>query len=202
MSNGQNYGVSPVNLGARSIVEPIVQPLYDSGDMATTTTQIQYFKTPVGQGGKTLVDTNMDTAGQLSNPKLFVISGFRVHATQKLTQAIARATDLASLLHGSFFSFDIGGNFKNYLRIPTFAVPSGFGVTGYADLGTSTAFTGMVTNGMPNIHNYYSIAKYPLGIPPLQSFEATLNFPVALSSIDATTKVWVFLWGVLGREVG
>jgi hypothetical protein len=201
--SGQNFQVSPVNLGSRAVVEPIVQPLYDKGTVATSgTTQIQYFKTPAGQGGKTLVQTNMDTAGQLSNPKLFVISGFRLHPDQNLAGALTNITDLKEVLHTGFFSFDIGGNFKNYLRIPLFAIPSGFGVTGYAvNDSTAAAFADIVNNGAPVISNFYSIAKYPIGIPPMQSFEATANWPTA-PTITTALNMWCFLWGILGREVG
>lgn len=197
---GQNFQISPVNLGARSVVEPIVQPLYDRGPVCTAgTTQIQYFKVPRGQAGKTLVDTNMDTAGALANPKIFVISGIRLHAQQDLTAALTNIDDLKIILHQSYFSFDIGGNFKNYLQVPAFMLPSGFGVSGFA--ATALAAQDIVNNGMPAIHNFYSIQKYPIGIPPMQSFEATLNFPAA-PTVTTETQVWAILWGILGREVG
>ena len=205
MNMPQSYQISPVNLGNQAILEPIVQPLYDSGSVATTgTTQIQFFKVPVGQGTttKTFVDTNMDTAGQLSNPKVFVVLAFRLHVTQDLTMLVTNINDLDKILHESFFSFDLGST-KNYLRVPAFMLPSGFGVSGFANQGgnTGSSVAVQVTNGQNNVFNAYSIAKYPIGLPPLQSFSADLNFPTA-PTLTTATKVWAILWGILGREVG
>lgn len=203
MNGTQSFQLSPVNLGNRAVVEPIVQPLYDNGTVATSaTTQIQFFKVPVGQSSKTYVNTNLDQAGVLANPKIFVVLGFRLHL-QAVTMAATNIVDALKVIHSSYFSFDLGGNFKNYLRVPAFMLPSGFGITGFSDQGGLTGATAAmsVTNGQPNIFNYFSIAKYPIGLPPLQSFEATLNFPTA-QTLTTATVVWAILWGILGREVG
>jgi hypothetical protein len=202
---GQSFQVSPVNLGSRAIVEPIVQPLYDSGLVTTTsTTQIQFFQVPLGQGTptKTLVLTNQEVSGLLPNPKLFVISGFRLHISQDPSVALTSVTDMKIILHQSFFSFDLGGNFKNYLRVPSYMLPSGFGVTGFAvNDSTASSTMSIVNNGAPVISNFFSIGKYPIGLPPLQSYQATLNFPTA-PTLTAQTRVWCVLWGIMGREVG
>ena len=56
--------------------EDIFQPLYDyqTYALAGTTSEYQFFQVPQGQGGKTLADTNMDSAGQLPAPKRALVT--------------------------------------------------------------------------------------------------------------------------------
>mgnify|MGYP000960570814 FL=1 len=64
-SLAQNYGVNVAN-----VVEAIRQPIYDTVTYAAAgQTNLTFFALPIGQGGKTKVDTNMTTAGSLPAPR-------------------------------------------------------------------------------------------------------------------------------------
>jgi len=193
---------SPYNPGERALIEPIVEPLYDSGTVTTNaTTFLDFFKIPLGQGvpAKTLVETNMRLAGQLGNPNVFLITGFRFQLTQFIAQAETNIDDAAEILYSSYYSVDIGDKFKNYLEVPTFRVPGGLGLYGFA---ASTTTAVVVTNGLPNGINRYSIEKYPIGLAPNETFGARIQFPGGAATITTATKVWTFFEGIRGRAVG
>lgn len=61
-------------------VEVIRQTLYDTNTYAGSTGQssLAFFQTPVGQGGKTKVDTNLENAGQLPAGKNFLVTSIEV----------------------------------------------------------------------------------------------------------------------------
>jgi hypothetical protein len=194
--------LSPYNPAERALIEPIVEPLYDSGTVTTaTTTFLDFFKIPLGQGvvAKTLVDTNLRLAGQLGNPNVFLITGFRFQLTQYLTQAETNIDDAAIILYTSYYSVDIGDKFKNYLEQPTFRIPGGLGLYGFA---ASTTVAVVVTNGLPNGINRYSIEKYPIGLAPNETFGARIQFPGGAATLTTDTKVWTFWEGIRGRAVG
>jgi len=194
--------VSPYNPRAKALIEPIVEPLYDSGTVSTNaTTLLDFFILPLGQGAvpKTLVDTNLRMAGQLGNPNVFLVTGFRLQYTQKLTQAITNIDDLAIMMYDMYYSVDIGDKFKNYLQVPAFRIPGGMGMYGFM---SATTVSVIVTNGLPNGINRYSIEKYPIGLAPNETFSAQLNAPGGALTITTATKVWTFWEGIRGRAVG
>jgi len=60
--------------------EQIKQPLYDfqvypqAGSLS-----FKFFQVPQGQGGKTIHDTNMESAGQLPSPKAFAVTSIEIY---------------------------------------------------------------------------------------------------------------------------
>ena len=71
----QKYGVN-----RQGSVEAINQPLYDFQTYPVAgATSFTFFQEPIGQSSKTLVDTNMESAGQLPRPKEFLIDSIEVH---------------------------------------------------------------------------------------------------------------------------
>lgn len=62
-----------------NVKESIWQPLYDYQAYGPAAAQtLSFFQTPIGQGGKTLVDTNMELAGQIPTAQNFAITGIQV----------------------------------------------------------------------------------------------------------------------------
>lgn len=60
-------------------VEVIRQPLYDyQAYAAGGQTSLSFFQLPIGQASKTKDDTNMESAGQLPNPKSFLIDSIEL----------------------------------------------------------------------------------------------------------------------------
>ena len=141
----------------------------------------------------------MRLAGQLGNPNVFLITGFRFQLTQFIAQAETNIDDAAEILYSSYYSVDIGDKFKNYLEVPTFRIPGGLGLYGFA---ASTTTAVVVTNGLPNGINRYSIEKYPIGLAPNETFGARIQFPGGAATITTATKVWTFFEGIRGRAVG
>lgn len=84
-----------VNISGK--VETIYQPLYDYQTLsATAVAQQTFFQTPVGQGGKSLSDTNMELAGQLPKGQNFLITGIQVE--------VLPAADPTNATIGSFIN--------------------------------------------------------------------------------------------------
>lgn len=90
-SLAQNYGVNVAN-----VVEAIRQPIYDTVTYAAAgQTNLTFFALPIGQGGKTKVDTNMTTAGSLPAPQNFLCTA--IHLTFKPNASLTPASQAASL---------------------------------------------------------------------------------------------------------
>jgi len=71
----RNYGVNVAN-----VVEAIRQPLFDTVAYAAAgQTNLTFFALPIGQGGKTKVDTNMTTAGSLPAPQNFLVTNIHLN---------------------------------------------------------------------------------------------------------------------------
>lgn len=59
--------------------EAIWQPIYDYQDLAAAGANSQrFFIDPVGTGGKTIADTNMELSGQIPKGQAFLITGIQV----------------------------------------------------------------------------------------------------------------------------
>lgn len=95
MTLARNYGVNVSN-----VVEAIRQPLFDTVAYAAAgQTALTLFALPIGQGGKTKVDTNMTTAGSLPAPQNFLITSIHLLFTPSATLTPAGA--VASVEGGS-----------------------------------------------------------------------------------------------------
>ena len=193
----------------RGQYEVLKQPLYDYQTYALAgATSFTFFTIPNGQSGKTLADTNMESAGQLPNPKRFLIRGIEIQLFPGVFPSLApmgaavdnfvndvweifRATAYLELFIGS----------KAYVQAPLNMFPpvnrlEGF--TGMSDATTAAAALFSRTT-------YASAGGTPFGMdPPLileptQNFRVTLNFPTAVG-ISADARIGVHLKGLLYRQ--
>lgn len=198
---------SPFKPGRPALVEPIQQPLYSTVVItgATPEAQLLFFQATQGAAGQNPVFTNLETAGQLPNPKIFVVRGFRLHAAQNVAIVgvdTAPTDDLADIIESYWYRFFIG--VKEYLRVPVFYLNSGLGLwfsaaAAGAEAGNEIASVSEI--GAPSHESYFKIHRRPITIPPQQNFQAELNLGPALASINADRRIWNFLEGDLGREV-
>lgn len=199
---------SPFKPSRPALVEPIVQPLYSAVLIlaAAPAAQLQFFQVPQGAVGFNPTLTNMELAGTLANPKVFVVRGFRLHIAQNvnLTDGAATQIETVSLLRiieSYWYRFQIGT--KEYLRVPTFYLNSGLGMWLQNAVGGANPFYTQQI-GVPHHESYMKIARRPIVIPPQQSFVAELNLGPALATLGAGAadrRVWNFLEGDLAREV-
>lgn len=80
------------------------QPLYDYQTKAAGTTMSQrFFADPIGQNGKTVVDTNMELSGQIPAGQMFVITGIQVelYPTIDINNADSDFTDAVYQFYNS-----------------------------------------------------------------------------------------------------
>lgn len=86
----QAFTADRVNIPGK--VEALWQPLYDYQTLAATAVATQsFFQVPIGQSSKTIVDTNMDLAGQLPKGQAFQITGIQVEVLPGVTIASTTA---------------------------------------------------------------------------------------------------------------
>ncbi len=197
---------SPFKPGRTALVEPIQQPLYSSVEVGTTpAADYTFFQNPRGATGQNLVYTNLETAGNLSSPKIFVIRGLRLHFAQNVAieaENVQPTDDLVDIIESYTYILHIGT--KDYLEVPAFYCSSGLGLWfSAAAAGAEAANQVWSVSGMgvPHHENYVKMRRRPIVIPPQQAFNAQIKKGPALASINAARRVWNFLEGDLGREV-
>jgi hypothetical protein len=188
------------NVNRAGQVEVIWQPTYDYQTYAAAgATQFTFFQTPIGQGGNTLADTNMEAAGQFPRPKEFLVTGIQVFfdpgnvvAANDITAVQENWNDVTDVMLGEgFLDFFIGS--KSYLKdAPLAKFTQQFCIDGTANqaAATTTAATdvGPIVDYAVHKGRYYSIT--PVKLPSNQNFNVTLNFPAVIAvAVDARIGV-------------
>ncbi len=222
-------------------LEPIMQPLYSAAvyDNAALSTQRELFFFRYAIGGQvsglaaaagtvpaTVLHTNMDTAGFLAAPKVFLVKGCRlvipginstlsdVKTTNPQTGETPVEHDLADMLevlYGTYFRFFVGT--KDYLNVPTFMVPGNVGVGGLMETDVMApaaagpfqhVYVSANSNGQyaAMTRNGDPAEDHSILIPPQQNFFCSLNASQATPpTVAAECLVYAVLDGVFGREV-
>lgn len=196
--------------------EAIRQSFYDfQAYAAAGVTQLTFFANPVGQGGKTLSDTNMTLAGQLPKNQEFLLQSIEVWfapttPTVAAQMPAAFGAQAAAAIINDAYIFGRSGNLqmvvgsKPYLqeapmgRFPQkahFAVDAALAdvSTAGANLQSRNAF-GFWT-GRP-----YMLDPAPLLLVENQNFSITLNWPEGVQAISNPARVGVILDGILYRR--
>ncbi len=198
----QQFGVN-VQEGA----EAIYQPLYDiqayptAGFISKT-----FFAEPIGQSSKTISDTNMQSAGQLPQPQMFLVQTLEVilaHGSPLIDVAAATGTaanEMKAILESGAITFTIGS--KPYLtQAPLMAMPfanqldteMAISVTTASDVGEAS----YVTAKGP----VFNMARHgiPLLIPSNQNFDVKMAFE-SVKVMAVAGRVGIRLGGVLYRS--
>lgn len=214
-------------------LEPIVQPLYSAAIIESGVDlpqELFFFRYAVGgtvsglagAAGTTVASvlhTNMDTPGFIASPKVFLITGVRllipnidsVFTAPKDDSATAAEfptphsiTDTMEIFYGTYFRLFIGT--KDYLTVPTWAIPGNTGVGGMAAGNISVAaaagpFESQVVSANTS-GRYFGLGEHRILLPSQQNFFASLNAPQPdPPQTAAEAAVVAVLDGVLGREV-
>lgn len=206
------FGIMPhlkrQNPSVPGTVDTIDQPLYDSVSFAAGAAfaKTVLFQTPIGQGGKTLAQTNMTQPGQLPLPQSQRVSGISVYVSNNTVP-----TDLQNLLQNVSFTLTVG--LKPFLQCPLMYLPAGMGgmLTAAAQLGTSGAAQNIAlfttSNGQPTPQST-AILSLPVDLGAGESFNVTLNpetgFNFAAAggaTIGAGATLVVYLHGTQTRSV-
>jgi len=195
--------------------EAITQSLYDRLTYAAAgQTQLGFFATPNGQGGKTLSDTNMQLAGQLAANNQFLIQSVElrfVPTTPTVAAAMPAAFGAGAVavqVNDSYIFYRAGnlvlniGN-KVYLQeAPLGKFPSKAYFTvnaAVADATTAAAnLQSRIAYGHSDGRPY--LLKAPLLLEQNQSFGVTLNWPEGVQAISNPAQVQCVLDGIFYRK--
>lgn len=191
----------------------IWSPLYDFQDYGTAgSTQYTFFTSPIGSGttsapgasgNKTIADTNMRAAGQLTKGNAFFCTGveallFPGAATtfgpgETTTDANAGrfANDVYRIGKGGVLTVTVGSDRKYVEDGPLNQFPPVTRLALAAALSNTLDSDSTAASTLQQV-NYASWGGEPYSIVPLyldsnQGFQATVNFPVAVAPASAIT---------------
>lgn len=223
--------LSPHPAFERAQLEPVHQPLYSAAafDAALCPAEVNFFTYSIGGivsgagAGATaasLIHTNMETAGFLAAPKIFLAEKVSIVVSQlnatlsaqlEVNFALAAAVnavemhdDLCRLLYGSWLRWIVGT--KDYFVGPAWLVPGNYGLNGIA--AAAIADTDVVTENYVRYHSVYGygkqmkLSRFPVLLPSQQNFRMSLNFTQNVRpTLIAARLVYANLHGLYGREV-
>jgi hypothetical protein len=185
------------------LLRPLKQPQYDTESMpASATTQILFFAKPQGQadasGGiasKTISETNLTQAGQITVPNQFKLYGFQFEV-----QSIVTVADYRLIYSTAAWQFIFGGT-RVYLQCPLSRIPQGMGPEGFAALdgNSSTTSAVMVHNGLGMVSNYYNFAynKATMHIQSAENFQAKNTWSASGGvTLSQATRTTAYLIGI------
>ncbi len=215
--------------------EGVRQTLYDFQLYPTAgATSFSFFQLPQGQGISTaqgnaanpkgLADTNMESAGQLPSPKMFLATSIEVvffpgsvatantYTPQVVNSFIAVPTaaqapialgalnDLNAVLQGGFLNFFIGS--KSYLtEAQLVRFPPKTCLSADLAVASNSATTGAIGAAMGKAVGRPYYLDPPVLLPPNQNFNVSLNFPSVVATPSGfNARVGVILDGFLYRN--
>lgn len=196
--------------------EAVRQSLYDYQTyLAAGQTQMTFFALPVGQGGKTLSDTNMTLAGQLPKNQEFLLQSIEVFfapTTPTVAAAMPSAFGAQAAAVQINDSYIVGrsGNLtlvvgsKPYLQeapLGRFPQKAHFAVDSSASDATTAGAALQLRNGF----GFWTGRPYMLDPAPLllvenQNFSLTLSWPEGVQAISNPGRIGLILDGILYRR--
>lgn len=144
---------------AKNVFRDTIYDTISVAQAAAMPALLTFFTTPVGTGGKTEAQTNLYMPGQLSNNDIVLVTGIR---TQFLFNV--NPIDAANLM--SLCWLEVVFKTKRFMigTADTFPAGSAGQVTAATNLGTALAVAGLgpvtsFTNGVPSVHNFFSVGE-------------------------------------------
>jgi hypothetical protein len=191
-------------------LEAIEQPLYDYQTYAALgQTNLTFFATPMGQGGKTIDDTNMQLAGQLPAPQQFLCKSISLEFFPGVSPTPAVGATVSQFVNdvwavGKSGTLTFSALSKNILQmapLSNFPNKSRMNVSAaLADTTTAAASRLSVINYAAWAGPTFEIA--PIMILPNQNFQVTLTWAAAVPLPSAAAgRIGIKLNGILYRAV-
>ena len=188
-------------------VEEIAWSLFDFTTYALAgQTSLAFFQTPLGSSGKTVVDTNMELAGQIPKGQNFLVEniiveffpGDAIETVAAAVAAIQYADDQKAFSENGFLDFTVGS--KSYKKeAPLGVFPQQYGLNGFAATATTGAANGVLVEYAANRGAIHSIV--PVRLTSNQNFAVTLQWPVVVALPSGTNgRIGVRLSGRLYRN--
>ena len=170
---------------------------------------------PVGQGGKTLSDTNMSLAGQLPANQEFLVQSIEVMFWPSVpvvaaanpsafgAQAVAAGVnDVAIVARTGNLTFTIGS--KPYLQeAPLGRFPPKTHLQINAALSDVSTAAGNLQSRIAYAYSVgrpYLITPVDLNLVSTQNFQVTLNWPEGVQAITNPGRIGIILDGLLYRR--
>lgn len=170
------------------------QELYDSASITTGAGSYTYFSTPVGQGGKTLEDTNMVLAGQLPAQNYFYCTGMSLLLIPTAALATNQVLDLQAAFAAGVIRVEVLSR-EMYTAAPLGKITAPSFLTGAIsihgaalDAAASSGFLGVTGD---------KTEFAPFAIAPTQSFGVTIN--ISAVTLTAPVTSFVYLNGYLAQ---
>lgn len=186
-----------------------IQPLWDTQLVGTAqVAPIDFFTTQLGQGGKTLVETNMRFSGGLPSPNEFYCRGFCVfpvpRAPENGADVVTDKNDLQRLLERSIFTMYVGTSGRKIVEGHLELFPAGLGLQGFVTTGGATAANvqHVLGNGERSLSNKFGLSDYAEKFNATESFQAQFTFPQGTLSLSNSISVRVYLPGIYGQSIG
>lgn len=189
--------------------EVIGSALYDFTSYAAAgQTELNFFQTPQGQGGKTLADTNMEAAGTLPSPKKFLVTALEVCFWPGVLPGVFGAQAAANLVNdvwtvakSGYLEFYIGS--KNYVQegpLGVFPAMNGLVVSGALADQTTAAAASQSMIEYANTGGKPFVLQSPVALENNQNFRVSLKWPTAVAlPSGAIARIGVRLRGSLFR---
>lgn len=196
-----------VNRGGQ--YEVIGSSLYDFTTYALAgQTELNFFQTPQGQGGKTLADTNMEAAGSLPAPKNFLATSIEINFWPGVNPGVFGAqaaplylNDTFALAKSGYLEFYIGS--KNYVQegpLNVFPAQNGLVVAAAAADATTAGANMQTLVDYANMGGKPYVFASPIALVSNQNFRVSLKWPTAVPlPSGANARIGVRLRGFLYR---
>lgn len=188
-------------------VEELAWSFYDFETYAAAgQTSLSFFQNPVGQAGKTLLDTNMEAAGQIPRGQNFLVeaiaveffSGAAIETVAVTIGAIGYADDHVTFNENGILDFVVGS--KSYKKeAPLGVFPQQYRLNGFSSAATTGAANSVLVEYAQNCGVLHSIV--PVRLTSNQNFVVTLSWPVVIALPSTVNgRVGVRLIGRLYRN--
>lgn len=195
------------SVNAPNDMDVIYQPLYDYQDYNFAgQTSLIFFQNPIGQNGKTLDDTNMESAGQMPSPQSFVVEGICIDffpgnavGTAGIDATADNAQDVYKVMQSGHLNFVVGVK-PRLQQAPLGAFPPNYRMAGMSAISGQNTLVGGIT-----LSDYASFAGQVFSIIPVtlesnQNFSVSLNWKTPVPIIN-TARIGVKLLGTLYRSI-
>lgn len=199
--------------------EGIRQSLFDYQTYAAGgQTSLQFFQVPLGQGGKTIFDTNLETAGTLPQPKHFLVESIEIRFFPGVLPVNSQSGGAGSLVASNFtndvYTVEKSGTVNFFIGSKTYNEESPIGrfppkTCLKTEFGTSMQVkqAAAADAEFSLTMDYAAFAGRPYFINPAVLLIPTQNFKVSLiwpASVplpsDQDARIGVVLDGVLYRQ--
>lgn len=206
--------INPIMPNSADIVSWVLYDRFNFVAGATVPNQFNFFTAPIGAGGKTKIDTNMELVQQLPAPLWMNVTGIGFWFGSDTIKL-----DIDLIVNSSYIEFWVGQ--KVYLEGPLQCFPGAAGLAGVSTQTNESVFT----NGVPGPGNYFDV-RLPaglglgggnvsdglIGITILQNQQfsvrvlapgggATLTAAAAVPTPGNGARVMAYLYGILSRGV-